>query len=302
MSEAKQKYIAHIRDKYVPLFFRDYYLDAVSDKLWDVCLYEENGQIQAAYIYMLKSKWGLQYIVQPQLCPYTGPIYFSPGDYAEAYRALIDQLPRRHLIIQDYFFTIPKVQNLPYEEVEKHTYIIEQGQVLQDLWESQSSTHRRIIRKADREQHHEEVDDIEEFLSFVSSTFQKRDKKTPNDPTIFRRLDSVLKSKNERKIVKCTDNSGKVVAMCYFMNDEQWTYNFANSVVEDYRHYAMNLILWKEIEQTLSKGRSFDFEGSMISGVDSFFRRFKGRRMTYQSINHCSSAFVKLLVKIKTSL
>ena len=104
-----------------------------------------------------------------------------------------------------------------------------------------------------------------------------------------------------RKIVKCTDDNDQVVAMCYFMMDERWTYNFANSVIEDYRHYGMNLILWNEIKATLSDNRSFDFEGSMIPGIDEFFKRFKGTKTKYQSRYKSSNGLVDLLVKMKTS-
>jgi hypothetical protein len=87
--------------------------------------------------------------------------------------------------------------------------------------------------------------------------------------------------------------------MCYFISDEKWTYNIANAVIGDYRHYGMNLILWNEIKTCLSHGRSFDFEGSMIPGVDKFFERFKGVKTMYQSIYKSSNRLIDVLVKIK---
>jgi len=287
LSTAKEKYIAFIRDNDVPLFFRDYYLDAVTDESWDVTLYEEHNKITAAYIYTLTQKWSIKYIVQPQLCPYTGPIFFKPLNVEEAYSYLIDHLPKHHLIIQDYFHDIPKMLSDPHIQMTRHTNIIKKSVSAESLWQELSSTHRRIIRKAGKELRHEVVEEIEEFLDFVSS--------------VFRKLDKTLKQKGQRKIVKCTDKNDRVVAMCYFMNDEEWTYNFANSVIEDYRHYGMNLILWKEIEATLAEGRSFDFEGSMIPGVDGLFSRFKGSKTPYPSIYKSSNWVIDQLVKIKTS-
>ncbi len=301
MSLAKEKYITFIRENYVPLFFRDYYLNTVCDESWDVVLHEEKNQIKAAFVYMLKKKFGIKYVVQPQLCPYTGPIYFGPSDANQVYSKMIERLPKHHLMILDHFFEVPEFRVVDRSITLKHTYIIDQGTEIERLWDQQSSTHRRIIRKAERELSHAEVDDIDEFLSFVSETFAERNKKVPNDPGIFKKLDEVLKAKGQRKIVQCTNEKGRVVAMCYFMNDEKWTYNFANSVVEDYRHYGMNLILWNEIKSTLNEGRSFDFEGSMIPGVDEFFSRFKGTKTYYPSVNKSSNGLVRLLAKLKTS-
>lgn len=301
MSEAKEKYLSFIRDNYVPIFYRDIYLDAVCDSMWDVVLYEEDGRIAGAYIFMLKRKLLLKYIVQPQLCPYTGPIFFEPSDSRKAYRHLIENLPKHHLIIQDYIHGIPHIENDAHTLCNKHTYILDNNTNVEELWKQQSSTHRRIIRKAEKELQYEVTDNIEEFLEFVSLTFKKRSKKIVNDPVVFRKLDENLLKNGMRKIVKCSNEHDQTVAMCYFMNDEQWTYNFANSVIEDYRHYGMNLILWNEISATLKANRSFDFEGSMIPGIDEFFKRFKGTKTRYQSRYKSSNILVDYLVRMKTS-
>lgn len=299
MSRAKEKYIAFIKDNYVPLFFRDYYLDAVCDRSWDVVLCIEHEKITAAYIFMLKQKLTIKYIIQPQLCPYTGPIYFNSSDAPKAYVELLQKLPKHELLIQDYYHSLPEIKGIKNTFSKKHTYILDKSVNIDTLWKEQSSTHRRIIRKAEKELKYELVNDIEEFLEFVTETFDKRGKAVPNDPDVFRNLDKHLVKSNARKIVKCTNSSEVVVAMCYFMYDEQWTYNFANSVVEDYRHYGMNLILWNEIKSTLTIGKSFDFEGSMIPGVDEFFKRFKGTKTYYQSRYMSANKMVDLLVKIK---
>ena len=88
--------------------------------------------------------------------------------------------------------------------------------------------------------------------------------------------------------------------MCYLMNDEQWTYNFANSVIEDYKHYGMNLILWNEIKASIESGRSFDFEGSMIPGVDQFFKRYRGTKTPYPACNYRKNEIIDFLVKLKS--
>ncbi|MDF1694392.1 MAG: hypothetical protein P1U56_01080 [Saprospiraceae bacterium] len=299
LSKAKQTYKAFIKDHFVPIFFQDYFLNVVCQGQWDVVLSKENNKVAGAYIYMLKQKLFLKYIVQPQLCPYTGPIFFEKSNVNKVYTDLLVQLPSHHLLIQDYLPTLPHLKGFTNTAFTKHTYLLDKTTDLDKLWQEQSSTHRRIIRKAERELLYEEVQDINSFLDFVSTTFAKRNKSVPNDPEIFRNLDQVLFSKGQRKIVKCTNSNNEVVAMCYFMKDKNWTYNFANGVVDDYRHYGMNLILWNEIKASFFEGRSFDFEGSMIPGVDEFFKRFKGKRVPYQTRNISKNKLVDVLVKIK---
>ena len=299
MSIAKEKYIAFLKENYVPIFYRNEYLDAVCDAQWDVVLYEEDEQIKAIYIYMIKHRFSLKYIIQPQLCPYTGPLFFSPSDSNKAYSYLLENLPHHHLIIQDYFHDISFIDGFKHTQSKKHTYVINADIDIEELWKNQSSTHRRIIRKAERELRYEEEENIDVFIEFVSKTFQKRSKEVPSDPSILKELDKVLVDLKQRKIVKCTNGKNEVVAMSYFIKDEKWTYNIASGVVESYKHYGMNLIIWNEIKATLSQGKCFDFEGSMIPGVDEFFKRYKGTKKMYQSRNKSSNMLIDLLVKIK---
>ena len=300
LSSAKEEYKSFIRKQYVPLYFRDTYLDLVCDSEWDVVLAKEGDQIVAAYIYMLKQKFGLKYIVQPQLCPYTGPLFFNGKTEKDLFERLVKALPRHHLCIQDFFFELPDLLGNKNVDYKKHTYTIAYPTDIDQLWNLQSSTHRRIIRKAERELTYEVESDMDVFLTFVSRTFDYRKKHNPNDPEIFRKVDAALNENGQRKIVKCLNAKNEIVAMCYLMHDERWTFNFANSVIEDYKHYGMNLILWNEIKASLEAGRSFDFEGSMIPGVDKFFQRYKGKKTSYPSRHYSKNSMIDLLVKLKS--
>lgn len=302
MLTAKEKYIAFIRNKFVPIYYRNKYLDAVCDGEWNVVLYEEKGQITAAYIYMIKRKFIIHYILQPKLCPYTGPVYFNPSDVQNAYAYLLANLPKHQLLIQDYFHNIPRVAVNKGIALKKHTYIIDKSAEIEELWSMHSSAHRRVIRQAEKELKYEIEENVTVFLDFAFKTFKKRGKRVPLFPLVFTKLDKLLLKDGLRKIVKCTNKENVVVAMCYFVKDEQWTYNFANCAVDDYSHYGINLILWNEIKLALTEGRSFDFEGSMIPGIDQFYKRFKGTKTYYQSIYSSSSLLIDLLVRIKTSI
>ena len=299
MSSAKEKYQLFCKSNYVPIFYRDYYLDAVCDAPWDVVIHEEGDQIKGAYVFMLKSKWMLNYIIHPKVCPYTGLLLFDPSNADLTFKSLLNQLPNYHLLIHDYFHQTLEFGVDKSVEYKKHTYVIDNNVVLDDLWSNQSSVHRRIIRKAEKELTYSEVEDMDVFLDFVTESFSKQGKQPPNDPQVFSKLDETLNSKGQRRIVQCVDAKGDVVAMCYFIIDEEWTYNFANAVSNDYRHYGMNLIIWNQIKKSLEKGKSFDFEGSMIPGVNEFFKRYKGRKINYPSIYRSKNKFVDLLVSFK---
>jgi len=297
----KEKYKAFIRNQYVPVFYQDWYLDATCDSPWDVAIVEDDGDIVGILVYMIKRKFGLTYILHPQMCPYMGPLFFGMQETDKVYKELIESLPKHHLMIQEYFHSIPKLSsNLTTSN--KYTYTISSDESIDILRSKLSSDRRRRIRKAGEHFVYEETDSIQEFQAFLEHSFAHRNRSNPYGGIEMQRLDAALADHGARKIVKATDPEGKVVAMQYFMQDQKWVYNLANGVITDYRHYALSYILWNEIERAHDQRKSFDFEGSMIPGVETFFKSMGGTKTHYQSIYQSANPLIDLLVNIKKKL
>lgn len=295
----KEKYKAFIKDNYVPIFYQDWYLDAVCDRTWDVTLHEEEGEMVGVLVFMIKKKFGLSYILHPLLCPYMGPLFFGFLDVNEVYQSLIDQLPPHQLMIQDYFHTMPQVDSPQRISRKKYTYIIDGDTDIEAFRASLSSQRRRKIRLASEALTYEEETEFSVFEHFMNSMFAAQGKANPHEGSMFERLDRELVVHNARKIVKCTNAKGDIVAMCYLLIDEKWVYNLANNTTMEYRHEGMSLIMMNEIASALRLRRSFDFEGSVIPGVEEFFKSFKGTKTTYQSAYYSKNRAIDFLVKLK---
>ena len=228
-----------------------------------------------------------------------GPLFYGTLDVETVYKALIDQLPKHHLIVQDYFHGAPEIRNHPTITKRKYTYIIDKDLDIEVLNSQLSSDRRRKIRKASEQFNYEKEDQISVFSEFLDRTFTNRGKLNPYEKGSLEKLDENLSKHGARKIVKCIDSDGKIMAMGYYVKDEKWIYNLATGVDSSYPHEAMSLMMWNEITYALSSGRSFDFEGSSIPGVEAFYMAFKGDKVHYQSIYRSQNKFVDLLVKIK---
>lgn len=299
LTESKQKYQTFLKDHFVPIFYKPWYLDAVSDSTWDVVIYSDNGKVLGVWVYMIKKKFGLTYILHPQLCPYMGPLFFDTTDVKKVYDAMIAKLPKHHLIIQDFHFSSSVIEFSEGLSSNKYTYIISNDDNLDILESKMSSNRRRRIRKAGREFTYEEVDDIGEFQDFLDESFTNRGIRNPYSGVKMKDLDDALVKRNARKIIKSTDAHGKILAMQYLLIDEEWVYNLANGVRTDYRHDALSYILWTEIKLANESNKSFDFEGSVIPGVEAFFKLFNGTKTSYHSMYKSKNAIVDLLVRLK---
>lgn len=51
----------------IPIFSQAWWLDAVAGDYWDVCVVEKGDQILATMPYVVKKKFGLTLLMQPQL-------------------------------------------------------------------------------------------------------------------------------------------------------------------------------------------------------------------------------------------
>ena len=69
------------------------------DKQWDVLLYENNGTIMGAMPFLYGKKFGIKYILQPQLTPWSGPWLrqeMSDLSHKETLSALAQALHDQH--------------------------------------------------------------------------------------------------------------------------------------------------------------------------------------------------------------
>lgn len=283
----------------MPVFYRPWYLDAVCDSPWDVVIYEEEGEVLGVLIYMIKKKYGFTYILHPSFCPYMGPLFFGFQDLNSVFGSLIGGLPDHHVMIQDFFHSAPEIKNKKQLTKKKYTYIIDKDEDIVILKSTLSSDRRRKIRKAADQFSYQKEESISVFQDFLDRSFTSRGKSNPYADIPLGDIDRHLVKHHSRKIVKCVDDKGKIMAMGYYIIDEKWVYNIATGVDNSYAHEAMSLMMWNEIESSLNSDRSFDFEGSNIPGVESFYKSFKGEKVFYQSYYKSKNKFLDLLVKIK---
>jgi len=80
-----------------------------------------------------------------------------------------------------------------------------------------------------------------------------------------------------------SDAAGIAHAGAVIIHDRLRSYYIIGGVSEEHRNSGgMNLVLWKAITEAHARGqRIFDFEGSMIEPIESFFRSFGAHQTPY---------------------
>ena len=78
-------------------------------------------------------------------------------------------------------------------------------------------------------------------------------------------------------------------------------YNLATGLNRDiFQNGAVQFLMWKTIVDCSSRVNCFDFEGSMIPGVESMFRKFGGIQTPYFNVQRSKNKFISILNLIRS--
>lgn len=297
----------------IPLFCRDWWLDAVAPGYWDVVLVEKNGDVVAAMPYVTNTRRGFRFIQQPALTQVNGP-WLARLDGREQkrretekalYLKLIKQLPRFDHFSQNWHF---KVTNwLPFfwqgfQQTTRYTYRLEDLSNLDIIWDGLSSNIRREIRKAEGRFSLKlrAFPTIDEFLELNSMTFERQGMKLPYSKELVQRLDEACAQKECRKIFIAEDPEGNAHAAVYIVWDETNAYYLMGGGNPSLRTSgATSFVMWEAIKHSASITKSFDFEGSMIEPVEKFFRAFGATQTAYHNVYKTNGRLLKLFRALK---
>jgi hypothetical protein len=316
MLSNKERYSQHcIAEASIPLFSRDWWLDAVceGEENWDVAIVEKGGIVVASMPYYIKKKYGFVGLSQPRLTQILGP-WLKPSqakyskqlaDQKSNMHALLDQLPPHHYFRQNWSYL--ESNWLPfywrgYQARTNFTYILHDCSDEEKLWSGLQSNIRREIRKAE-ERHNLVVRDdlaLDAIIQLNRMTFKRQGKKVPYSDELFYRIDAACSERNCRNIFVAEDSDGNRHAGVYTVWDENSAYYLVGGGDPNLRNSgATSLCMWRAILAAGKVTKDFDFEGSMMEDVERFFRGFGAKQVPYLAISKTPSRLLRVSEAIK---
>ncbi len=287
------------------IFCQPWWLQAVAPDRWDVAVVERGGEVAAVLPYTYKVRLGKFLLIEmPPLTPYLGP-WLRPSEAKYANRLaeekdlmieLINQLPRFAVFHQGFH---PSVTNwLPFywrgfKETSRYTYIVNNAQTLESVWDETRENIRTDVRKAEKQVCVEESSDIERFLQLVRKTFARQRMLMPYSDEVVRNVHRVCREKGVGKMLFAVDAQGRVHAAIYLVWDSHTVYYLMGGGDPQLRNSgATSLLIWKAVELAVTQGKNFDFEGSVVEPIERFFRAFGARQVPYFEVSKMNSYIV----------
>lgn len=272
----------------IPIFSRDWWLDIVCGTAnWDVLLIEQKGQVQAALPFYFPAP-GI--ISMPPFSQTMGP-WFPPepadakytrtlGKHQALCKEFTDTLKEYPHFLQNFNYRI--TDWLPfywegYKQTTRYTYLLNDIRNEKQLWENMSPNIRRNITKA-REKHHITITkgiSVDDFLKIQTLTFERQQLSAPKNCDTLKKIISVCRQRNQGDLWGAYDDKGSLHAVAFIAWQKSSAYYLAGGGDPALRSSgAHSLLLWECIRYAANYTSLFDFEGSMIPGVERFFREF----------------------------
>lgn len=300
----KDKYINAAGETKIdlPLYFQPWWLDCVAghDK-WNVVITERDDKIVAALPYITQRRMGFKVLTLPRFTQFLG-IWFSTSEskYSKKLarekdftQELIQKLPEHSVFFQS--FSSAYKNWLPlfwlgFEQTTKYTYKLDDLSDLDTVWNNLDTKVRTDVRKARRILTISNDLGIEEFYEVIESVYSRQGLSPPYKKSEIEKIVGTCMEKNCGKLFFAIDEEQQIHACAFIAWDENSAYYLAGGGRTDLRNSgAGSLVVLEAIEFAASVTKSFDFEGSMVEGIERFFRGFGAKQSPYFRIRRFSS-------------
>lgn len=270
---------------------------------WQAIILEKGGKWQAVMPLALSKKWRFTTCLQPPFAQYWGICFRASGKKEKTYDILsnqrkwtmeiIETLPKLELFVQH--FSPHNQYSLPfhwhkYQLISRYTYHLDLTQDEALLMSGQASSRRQQIRRADQMGFSiKAVKEADSLLTLIRKNEEQGNMIFGGQEQMYATLKSLsawLIQNGIGRIWVAEKEDGTALAAALFVRFRtQGVYLAGAYLPEERNSSAMSWLLWKIILQLKSENCTiFDFEGSMIEGIEGFYRKFGAYPVPYLQI------------------
>ncbi len=173
---------------------------------------------------------------------------------------------------------------------------------LEQIYDRFSKNVKRNINTARRKVDIKTIDNIEFLIQLLEKTFNKQNRKLPISKDLVRNIYISSKENQSSRLLYALNREGNVISGCLFIFDKNVCYYLLPGNDPKYSNTGANaLLIWEGIRFASTVSKSFDFEGSMIEGIENYFQQFGGTPIVYYQIRK-QSIILELFELLKPKL
>jgi len=293
-----------IQGKDLPIFLWPKWLETVTPKAELHFLHASNDADKTVHLPVRKTKkYGLSILSLPALTPFTG-LLFSKNCLQEEKLSLMKKLLENidtHLcqlsFDKSFDFADLFISN-DFRANYKISYQIDTSLSEEQLLANLKSNVRNRVNSLMSNFEFKFHDSTEEFNHLNQLTYKRQGLALPYSKELITHLHQAFNSSSNSHILIAKDHSGNAHAGLFLVNDSSTMYCLAIGSNPSYKsQHAISLLIWKAILFARENALIFDFEGSSIERVESFFRSFGGKQTRLQQLTRVSNPYLDFALK-----
>jgi lipid II:glycine glycyltransferase (peptidoglycan interpeptide bridge formation enzyme) len=256
-----------------------WYLDIVADN-WSVLVLDD---YQAVMPLPWRSKYFIKYIYTPCWVQQLG--VFSLRNIEEKQiEEFVENVPNR-------FKKVTLLTNVSgFKNIDctiRDNYILNLEASYEEIFKKYKKNRKQAINKIHKNNNLriEEVS-IDRVIELFKDNYYDKKKIITEDYVKLKILVEGLVVKSQVEVYGVFTEKSKLISGAVFLKDSyRITYLFSASTLEGKKNESSTLLIDNMIQKYCNSELIFDFEGSMIPGVASFFRSFNASLESYSEIN-----------------
>lgn len=269
------------------VFHHSWWLAATGSSFRILVVRDEGGGLVGGLPLPAKSARGLNLLHSPALTPYLGPIFDvskedGTCDQLHLMRSCGEALAQA-IGAFDSFRQIagaagPDLQGFLWAGFNAslaYTFRFSSKQSVGEISKAMTRTHTQKLTKAKRlnlevSRHGR----VETLIELNRMTFDRKKTAVPFDAGLVLRLWEAAYSRGSANLYVATGEKVPIAALLT-VHDERTTYQIVSGFNPAFPDLpGQNLVLWTALQDAIEAGRNYDFEGSSLRGVETFYRRW----------------------------
>lgn len=294
------------------VFASQKWLSVYQDRLTMVGIYKDERQLIGGFCFLKVKKFGFDFIKLPPYTPHCCFFFISESknnaskttfakevlsevcDYISAQKSALNIIafPSEVVDLQPFIWA-------KYKVIPNYTYRIDLNLNLEQITSNFDPKNRNVINKALKENVTVSFNTLKKENLY---TFFKNSLDTTGANVYTDELENIFKrfSDDDNSFSAEAWKEDKCIGVVFCIYDKNTCYYLLGGIDKTSGVGGINnLLVLRSIEKAKEKGcKIFDFEGSMLKGVEKFFRSFGGELVPYYTVNKASLP-LEIVLKLK---
>ena len=275
-------------------------------KQWDVLISKGHGIISCTMPFLYGRKFGLKYILQPQLTPWCGPWLQDNQDEKCRYytlAALAAAMQHQHSAL--FMQSLPPgmtdwqpFEKYGFKHTTRYTYRFDPLPEPTKLPELADRGRKRKLEAVKQAYTIDRLVAADEFATLHIEYWERRSGHDLMSHNFIKQVCSIALARGQALLYGLRDKKGTLMAARFVVLDSNCAYALMSAMRPEALRNSMTLLVWTILTDLYGRTKSFDFEGGMDPGVGHFYQSFGAIKTEYSCIYKSRIPFGKKILHL----